>query len=257
MCSRTGLRVLASWMFLGLSVGSAAAQTPARVATGQSLVSASGGLSAARSGNGASVGAAFTLALNERVAIETSGTYLDRGAGADALHVGADLIVNLLPSSNRMLPYAALGAGMYRAKFDLDAERFFGAMGTLYPAGTPMIPLQGGRGYGMMGAGYYGPSGWNDHMWDTRNQGAWPGSVYTLQHMPSFYMNRLGPLTVPAGANWGTRTFTDPALTLGGGVRLDLSSHLFVRPDARALVVVGGGDTYTVGMFSFNIGYRF
>ena len=70
-------------------------------------------------------------------------------------------------------------------------------------------------------------------------------------------MNRLGPLTVPAGGNWGTRTFTDPALTVGGGVRLDLGSHLSVRPDARALVVIGGGDTYTVGMFSFNIGYRF
>jgi len=257
MFSRRSLRVLVSWMFLGPLVGSAAAQTPAPVVTGQGLVSASGGLSAAASGSGASVGVGFTLALNERVAIETSGTFLDRGAGADALHVGANLIVTLLASSNRMVPYAALGAGLYRATFDIGAERFLGSMGTLYPAGTPMIPLQGGMGYGMMGAGYYGPSGWNDRMWDTRNQGAWPGSVYTLPHMPSFYMNRLGPLTVPTGGSWGTRTFTDPALTLGGGVRLDLGPHLSVRPDARALVVVGSGDTYTVGMFSFNIGYRF
>ena len=64
-------------------------------------------------------------------------------------------------------------------------------------------------------------------------------------------------MTIPADGRWGMRSFTDPALSLGGGVRLDVSARLYVRPDARALIVIANGSTHTVGVFSLGIGYRF
>ena len=51
--------------------------------------------------------------------------------------------------------------------------------------------------------------------------------------------------------------FTDPAESVGGGLRLDLTNHLYVRPDVRALTIFGGGDTYSIGSITFSVGYRF
>jgi hypothetical protein len=53
------------------------------------------------------------------------------------------------------------------------------------------------------------------------------------------------------------RTFTDPVVTMGGGVRVTLATHLELRPDARALVVLDGGNSHTIGVFGLNVGYRF
>jgi hypothetical protein len=49
---------------------------------------------------------------------------------------------------------------------------------------------------------------------------------------------------------------TDGMMTLGGGVRFNSGPHVFVRPDARAQVVFGGG-TRVLGLFMLNFGYRF
>ena len=38
-------------------------------------------------------------------------------------------------------------------------------------------------------------------------------------------------------------------MSIGGGVRLNVSDHLMVRPDIRALVVFAEGDTHAVGVF--------
>jgi hypothetical protein len=51
--------------------------------------------------------------------------------------------------------------------------------------------------------------------------------------------------------------FTDPAVSVGGGVRLDLTRRLYVRPDVRAVTVFGGGHTDSVGSLTFSLGYRF
>jgi hypothetical protein len=64
-------------------------------------------------------------------------------------------------------------------------------------------------------------------------------------------------VVVPTSGVLETRTYTDPALNLGGGVRIDLGPHVFLRPDARALLVAASGDTYTVGVFTIKVGYRF
>lgn len=93
--------------------------------------------------------------------------------------------------------------------------------------------------YGMMG-GSYGGSPWN------------------YGRMPMFYGNRMNPSELDQdGRFYGSRTFTDPAVTVGGGIKVDLGSHLSLRPDIRALVVMSGGDSYTVGLFTLNFGYRF
>jgi hypothetical protein len=75
--------------------------------------------------------------------------------------------------------------------------------------------------------------------------------------MPAFYARRLGPMSVPMGGAWATRSFTDPAVSLGGGLRFNVTDHLMVRPDIRALVVFANGETDTVGLFGVQLGYRF
>jgi hypothetical protein len=180
---------------------------------------------------------------------------MDRGPGAEALDVNVSLLVNLL-TDRRANPYVAVGGGIYRASFDLDNRRFLGMMGSL-PTGAQIVPT--GGGWGMMGGapgGYSGGAGWmmDNFRW---NDATWSGPHYTSGQMPMFYANRLGAMMVPADGRWGERTFTDPALTFGGGVRLDVTRSLYVRPDVRALMVVADGDTFTVGTFSVGLGYRF
>jgi hypothetical protein len=53
------------------------------------------------------------------------------------------------------------------------------------------------------------------------------------------------------------RRFTDPAAVFGGGVTFNATRHLYVRPEARALVVIRDGDTYTVGLVGVRMGVRF
>jgi hypothetical protein len=50
---------------------------------------------------------------------------------------------------------------------------------------------------------------------------------------------------------------TDPALSLGGGVRLDLGPRFYARPDARLMMVMGDGRNQTFGLFTMNVGWRF
>ena len=75
--------------------------------------------------------------------------------------------------------------------------------------------------------------------------------------MPMFYARRYARMTAPTGGRGHMRGFTDPAVSVGGGVRLDLTSRLYVRPDLRAVTIFGGGDTYTVGSATISVGYRF
>jgi len=256
--SRSLLAPALAVIWLALSSGAAAqVALPAPPASPGVAVSVVGGLSAGSSASGAALGGAFTFDLNDRLALEATGTWLDRGAGSDALHLNVGLLVNLLPPGSRAVPYVAVGGGLYRASFALDNNRFFGLMGPQYAAGTPMVPILGTPGFGMMGGGgYYGPGGMMG-AWDPRTQGTWPGQTFDLDDMPMFYANRLGPMTVPENGMWATRSFTDPAITFGGGVTASLGEHLFVRPDVRALVVFGDGDSHTLGLMSFSFGYRF
>lgn len=174
---------------------------------------------------GAAVGGTITRDLGSRLAIEGSGAYFGRGMGADALSLSANLLVNLRPRHEKAVPYLAAGGGAYRASFDMGNSRFYGPMGG-----------------GMMG-GYLPYAS---------------GGPWNFGQMPMFYANRMGNMTYsPDGRFYGQHSFTDPAISLGGGIRVDVGSKLFLRPDARALVVVSNGDSDTVGLFTLNLGYGF
>lgn len=178
------------------------------------------GLSAGSSDAGAAIGATVSCDLTDRLAIEGSGAYLDRGPGADAIAVNASLIVNLTPHAEKSVPYIAAGLGIYRASFDLGHSRFFGAPGSSFGLGYGAGVCAPGAGHGM-GPGFGGLNG-------PCQYGQFPG----------FYRQRLGPLDVTPGLEWGSRHFSDPAFTLGGGLRLNLTPRLALRPNVRALIVM-------------------
>jgi hypothetical protein len=191
------------------------------------------GFNTGRKDTGAALGGSFLHNLTERLSLEGAAAYLDRGAGASALHVNASLLVHLLPQTGKYVPYLAGGGGVYRASFDLDDGRYLGRLG------RQMGPQ-------------FGPG----MMVDLFGFGAEDG-VCPCGDLPQFYARRLGSLVLPASGVWGERSFTDPAVSFGGGARLELTPGLFLRPEARALVVAADGDTYTVGLFTLQIGVLF
>ncbi len=173
---------------------------------------------------GAALGGTIVRDLGSRLAVEGSGAYLTHGMGSSAVSLSASLLVQLRPRAAKVVPYLAAGGGLYRTSFDMRNARW-GSMG-------------GMMGYGMMG-------------WGT---GA---SSYGVS-MPMFYADRLaGRRPGWQSQGFGGASFTDPAVSLGGGLRVDLGSRVFLRPDARALIVTADGDTHTVGVFTVNVGYGF
>ena len=219
------------------------AQTPETAGPGGTIAFLGGG-AATTSTAGPLAGATVVYDINERWSVEGQGAWLGRGSGADAFSLTGSVLVNLLPLGRRVVPYAAAGGGMYRASFDLGHARLMGAIAGSFGPGSAFCPSPG-AGY-MRGPG----SGFGDC--------TVPGAgFWGVGEMPGFYGRRLGMVMVPAGGVWGRRSFTDPAVSFGGGVRLNLASHLELRPDARATVVLDGGSSYTVGVFGVNLGYRF
>jgi hypothetical protein len=211
-------------------------------------VSFVGGTGFTASTTGVALGGSWLFDVNDRASVDAQGTYLDRGRGTDAISVSGSLLVNLLPARERIVPYAAVGGAMYRTSFDLANPAFLGPVGAQFGPGSVVCPAPGtgvGPGPGMG----FGPG-----------TGTCPATVagyWGVGHMPDFYARRLGPMNVPMGGAWETRSFMDPAVSLGGGIRFNVTEHLMVRPDIRALVVFANGETDTVGVFGVQLGYRF
>jgi hypothetical protein len=210
-------------------------------------VSFAGGVASTASTNGVALGASWLFDLNDRTALEAEGSYLDRGPGADALSVSGSLLVNIISARERIVPYAAAGGGVYRSSFDMGNRALFGAVGAQFAPGDVVCPAAGtgmGPGFGpAFGAGTSCP--------------ATAAGYWGVGDMPQFYAQRLGPMTVPMNGVWGTRNFVDPAANFGGGLRLNITSTMMVRPDIRAFVVFADGDTHTVTVFNVQVGYRF
>ena len=72
-----------------------------------------------------------------------------------------------------------------------------------------------------------------------------------------FYAQRLGAMIVPVNGHWGARAFTDPALTFGGGVKVNLTRRLYLTPDVRGLVVFNGADRFSMMTMNVGFGVRF
>lgn len=110
-----------------------------------------------------------------------------------------------------------------------------------------LVPVAGMHGVGMM-EGYAGSGTWTE---------PWSGPTWDLGQMPMFYLQRMGVMQVPSDGRWGMRTFGDPALSVGGGVRMNVTERVFVRPEVRALVAFADGRSLTTGLFTVGLGYRF
>ncbi|MDP2318980.1 MAG: hypothetical protein Q8O42_06555 [Acidobacteriota bacterium] len=198
------------------------------------------GVATGASDTGVALAAAISFDLADRVTVEGTVGMANRGPGAGAVYAVGGLLFQLLPPGRLAVPYVAVGGGLYRAMFDLNHQRFFGGMGSTYAPGTVMTPLTTGmHGFGMMGG----------------NSNLALGTFYPGQ-MPAFYAQRMGVMSVPANNAWGMRGFTDPAVSIGGGVTIGLTERWFLRPDARALVVFGNGGSSTVAVVTVGFGYR-
>lgn len=241
------LRSISSWM---AAITIAAAVPAEAQPTQERRVSfgALGGLSAASGTGGATVGATVAFDLTPRVGIEARGLWLDRGIGTSGGELTANFVVDLLTAPHAV-PYIVAGGGVYHARFDLDRPQLLGEMAGQFGPGSRVVPIGGTSNFGMMGAN----ESYSGHMWN----GPWQGTTYTASQMPMFYANRMGQMQVPANGIWGMRGFTDPAVTVGGGVRMNLTDRVWLRPEARALVVLADGRSYTVGTFSFGVGLKF
>jgi hypothetical protein len=179
-----------------------------------------GGLSVGSSDTGGALGGAFTFDVSDRLGLEVSGGYLDRGPGIDAWTVSGSLLVFLRSADEDVVPFLAAGGGLYRSTFDFGHPRFAGA----WDAASWMPAL-----HGPMSASVYGS------MWGGSRGSMWHGSPGPEGHMSS----------------------TDPVFPLGGGVRWNVNDRLSLRADGRALVVAAEGETFTVGLFTVGVGLRF
>ena len=215
-----------------MSLTAAAEEKTASRGTPKTAVYMQAGYSSGSSDmGGAALGGMLVRDVTSRLSVEASASYLGHGMGSNGLAASAALLVHLRPTHEKSVPYLVAGGGLYRASFDMSNRRFNGPM----DMGGSMM-----SGFGMMGV---------DSM---------PaGTAWNYGQMPHFYGRRLADGTPNQGPFYGNRSFTDPAISLGGGIRIDLGSRLYLRPDARALVVTSSGDTNTVGVFTVNLGYRF
>ena len=224
-----------------------AAGAQSEVSPGSS-VSLVAGVASTSDVTGAVLGGSFLFDVNRWVGLEGEAEYLDRGSGADAFSASGSLLVNLFPSHRRVVPYIAAGGGVYRVSFDLGHRNMFGPMAGQFPAGS-FVCAAPGMGTGSGPGPGFGPGA-----------GVCPSGVagyWGVGGMPAFYGRRIGAIALPIDGQWGHRSFTDPAGTVGGGVRFNVSDHVMVRTDVRARVIFADGDTDTMGVLAFNVGYRF
>jgi hypothetical protein len=224
--------------FLAAAVSAPAETEPreARASSGTTLSLQAGVTSGSMDGAGQALGGTLVQGLGARWAVQASAAYLAEGRGADALALDASVLFHLRPTCERAAPYLALGGGLYRTSFDMGDSRM---------RDEPWAPRGGGPRVPGMTGGPYGPG----------PNGAGPGQS-PYGHMPSFYAHRM-----PAGpepSHWqGQRSFTDPAVSAGAGVRIDLGSRMSLRPDGRVLLAFSGGDTFTVGLVTVSFGWSF
>ncbi|HLG54272.1 MAG TPA: hypothetical protein VI485_03010 [Vicinamibacterales bacterium] len=240
-----------SWVAAMILLGASAAYAqPSSVprASRPAVAGVLGGFSGGAGDTGGSTGGTLSFDITDRVGLEGRGIYMQRGGGSTGLEVTGTMLLTLA-RSERAAPYVAIGGGFYRARFDMGDNRFFGQMGSAFAAGTRFVPIRGMTGFGMMNSGMT----FNGDLWTD----AWTGATFTDSQMPMFYANRIGQMAIPTDGRWGMRSFTDPALTLGGGIRLDVTDRVSIRPDVRALVAFANSDRLLLTTMTVGVGYRF
>ncbi len=232
--------LIATGMLTAASLAPAEEAVASRNGSGTTLSLQVGLTSGTMDMPGAALGGTLVQDLGSRVSVEASASSVGQGMGSNAVSASASLLFNLRASGGKAVPYLSLGGGLYRTSFDMRDGRY-GMEGS------------GMGGWGMGGRGMMG--GW-----------VAPGNVgprqvantdYMYGHMPEFYRSRFPTAMDPAADMRSHRSFTDPAVSMGGGVRIELGKSWFIRPDGRALIVMSNGDSYTVGVVTVNFGWKF
>ena len=225
---RTGARVLAAAALVGFpSVVAGDSASPYASVPGPELHLQTGLSTASPHMSGGTAGGSVILHEGRRLAFEGAASYLNRGSGSSALSLSAGVIVNLVSTEEKAVPYLVGGGGVLRASFDTRNPRFSG-------------PARSGE----MGAGRY------RHVM----KGSPPD--WDLGELPPFYGGRLQSLIAREGRA-GRASFSDPAVTLGAGVRIRLGRSWLAGQDARALLVLRSGSAYTLWVVTVHFGRAF
>lgn len=225
---RTGARVLAAAALVGFpSVVAADSAPPSTSTPGPELHLQTGLSTASPHMSGGTAGGSVILHEGRRLAFEGAASYLNRGPGSSALSLSAGVIVNLSSTEEKAVPYIVGGGGVLRALFDTRNPRFSG-------------PARSGE----MGAGRY------------RHVMTGSPPDWDLGELPPFYGDRLQALIARDGRT-GRASFSDPALTLGTGVRVRLGRSWLAGQDARALLILRSGSVYTLWVVTIHLGRAF
>lgn len=147
-----------------------------------------GGFSAGTGDAGGTLGLNLAFDATERVAVEGRGLFMQRGRGTMGLEATGTMVFTIA-SGPKAAPYVAIGGGVYRASFDLGNQAMFGALGSQFGPGTMMVPIHGTSGFRMMAGGT---------VFSGNVLTGWDGPTFNSSHMPAFYANRLGQMSVPA-----------------------------------------------------------
>jgi hypothetical protein len=224
-----------------VAAGAFAAEPDTNVGS-NSLAYLQAGYSAGGHGrDGAAIGGQFVQAISPRFALEVAGSHVPgRGMRAGATSATLGVLFHLRAPSAKAVPYLALGGGIHHGpELGQGAMRGPGWESGGYPGGM----MGNGPGYGPPGSG----------------NGPRPGMpMYGLGPGSGPYGTRSGAfMGTGSGRGYADETSTDPAFLAGGGIRIDLGSSLFLRPDARATIVVSDDDTRVVATWALSIGYGF
>jgi hypothetical protein len=171
--------------------------------------------------------------VSDRIAVEARALHITSGAGESGFQMTGALLLTLA-RTDRAEAYVAAGGGISRASFDMDDEHMFGGMNGQYSVGMSFAAMPGMSGFVMTN-----------------------GTTYTASRMPAYYANRLGTMTVMPSGQWGMRTFTDPAMVIGGGLKLNLTERLYVTPDVRGIIAFSGGHHAASMTMNLGFGVRF
>ncbi|MCM2258358.1 MAG: hypothetical protein NDJ94_22230 [Vicinamibacteria bacterium] len=215
-------RALAAGLLVVTSA--AAGQEPPPAMPKTALAVQVGYSTGARDLDGGLIGLTLTHDLGSRLALEAQGALQDGGEMGDAATASASLLFYLRPRTEEAVPYLVAGGGIYHASLDM----------------------------GRMDRG----DRWED-MWSRMSGrlGNWmPG--WNPGQRPPIPAGGMGPFEDWFEDRFDT-SYTDPAFSVGAGIRIHVGKKIFLRPEARALFVVSDDETRTVGMFTINAGYGF
>lgn len=197
------------------------------------------GFSAGADQIGPLAGGSVSAGATSWLSLEGSAGFTGRGSGVNGIYALASAVFNVLPASRRIVPFASVGGGLYRARFDMGNREMFGQLG------APVEGLMESVG--------------NFEMYLRMHDSA-GGRLVQLplpRQLPRFYATRFESMRLSENGRWERRSFTDPATSVGGGALIRLSEKLVLRPDARAILVFNDGDTNAIGLVNLGIGFRF